>query len=196
MKINIFRNLFNKKAKANDLSLIFTKEKFCIVKDQEKYPNITPLVEDKVYAYRMFFCTKNSAEIEIVRIINQFFKLESKEESFHDAVLTFDNESVAYHSYNDFGGSVIRLITNSEGLIRKIWAFHTTPPPPWVSFPHIDPDGLGSMQGNLSFWWDWMWLPFWKSMDASEQKKYLIAHSAPSSWVEYFEFYENYINEK
>ncbi|WP_050092331.1 hypothetical protein [Yersinia pseudotuberculosis] len=49
------------------------------------------------------------------------------------------------------------------------------------------------MQGNLSFWWDWMWLPFWDSLDAIQKEDYLIANAAPLGWVEYFNFHEAHI---
>ncbi len=28
----------------------------------------------------------------------------------------------------------------------------------------IDPEGLGSLQGDIDYWWTYLWLPFWLSL--------------------------------
>lgn len=109
----------------------------------------------------------------IIDFINEKFESNITLEKSKYIVMISKNEAIALNIYSDFEGEVVRLITNSECIINGVWKLNVAPPPPWISFPEIDPDGLGSMQGNLSFWWDWMWLPFWNSMDKTERENYL-----------------------
>ncbi|OMQ18214.1 hypothetical protein [Serratia oryzae] len=196
MKIEFLNNLLNKikRNNENDFASIFPKHNFQKISDLKKYPCVISLVEDNTYAYRMFFCADKKFSQGIIDLINEEFESNITFENTSDTLLFLKNEAIVLNVYNDFEGEVVRIITNSEIFVRKLWELKITPPPPWISFPEIDPDGLGSMQGNLSFWWDWMWLPFWNSMDTSEKKYYLIAHSAPLNWIEYFDFYDTYIN--
>ncbi|KEY60414.1 hypothetical protein [Serratia sp. DD3] len=192
MKIKFLNNLLNKikKDQVNDFTSIFSKGNFQEVSDSKKYPCITSLIKDNTYAYRMFFCMDKKFTQGIIDVINDAFESSMTFEKSRDIVILSKNKAVALNVYNDFGGEVVRLITNSEHIINSIWKLNITPPPPWVAFPEIDPDGLGSMQGNLSFWWDWMWLPFWNSMDGTKKKDYLTVNFAPLNWVEYFNFHE------
>lgn len=195
MKIDFLKKLFDrtKKDNANKIMFIFPKDDFKEISILKKYPSVTLLIEDNVYAYRMLFCVDNESAEIILQLINDHFKSNITIEGANDIVISSGNQAISFNMYNDFEGKVVRLITNSDAFFSKIWELKIMPPPPWISFPEIDPDGLGSMQGNLSFWWDWMWLPFWDSLDSAQKEDYLIANAAPLGWVEYFNFYEVHI---
>ena len=66
-----------------------------------------------------------------------------------------------------------------------------TPPAPWVSFPELDPSGLGSLQGDFEHYWHYCWLPFWSRLSKARQQAYLLRHGAPRGWVEYFAYIES-----
>lgn len=164
------------------------------IRDLKKYPSIVPLMEGNVYAYRMFFSIINGLSSDLVNLVNIEFESNYRVEDFNNIIIPSGSKAIALNVYSDFGGYVVRLVTNSKTLISEIRGLKLVPPPPWVSFPDIDPDGLGGMQGDLSFWWDWMWLPFWNGMDKIQKNKYLVQNFAPENWVAYFDFYENHIN--
>ncbi len=46
-------------------------------------------------------------------------------------------------------------------------------PSPDEVFPHLDLDSYGSLQGELAFWWDVYWGPFWNSLAEDERKEYI-----------------------
>lgn len=62
-----------------------------------------------------------------------------------------------------------------------------TPPPPWLSFPELEPSGLGSLQGDFEHYWHYCWWPFWSRLGKARQHAYLLRHGAPRGWVEYLE---------
>lgn len=198
MKINFYKKILNliSEDKRDDLTSIFPKENFQQILEIDKYPNLSTLVNDNIYAYSLFFYTDINHTQKVIDVINKNFNSNIELKDAKDIVISSSQEAVTFNFYNDFSAEVLRLVTNSEKTIKEIWNLNISPPAPWVSFPEIDPDGLGSMQGNLSFWWDWMWLPFWNSMNKDQKDKYLIENSAPASWVEYFDFYDAHINAK
>lgn len=75
---------------------------------------------------------------------------------------------------DDFNGVVVHLISNDHGLIENIQNLYLAPPLPSVSFPKIDPEEFGSLQGNIDFWFSWLWLPYWKSLTKEQQKKFTV----------------------
>lgn len=58
--------------------------------------------------------------------------------------------------------------------------------PPWVRYPGVDPWWGGFRQGNSEAWLHYIWLPFWRSLDADARKAYLERWRPPKEeWVEY-----------
>ncbi|WP_332854233.1 hypothetical protein [Duganella sp. S19_KUP01_CR8] len=87
----------------------------------------------------------------------------------------------------EFGGSVIELVTNSVVLLQTLDAMRLRPPAPWLAFPDIDAGAIGSLQGSLDYWWNWLWMPYWNSASPEEREQLLA--QASDDWREFFEFH-------
>jgi hypothetical protein len=84
---------------------------------------------------------------------------------------------------DDFNGNVIHLITNDPALIREIQALNCYPPIPSISFPTLNPEEYGSLQGDLDFWFTWLWLPYWKSLTDKKRSQLNLSEE----WQEFIE---------
>ncbi|MBO2660251.1 hypothetical protein [Shewanella algae] len=62
----------------------------------------------------------------------------------------------------DFGGYLLCLQSDHSELLAQVQQLAPTPPMPWESFPELDPDTLGGLQGSLAFWQDYLWGPYWQ----------------------------------
>lgn len=61
--------------------------------------------------------------------------------------------------------------------------FKSAPPNPWESFAELDPDTLGSLQGNIDFWCSYFWRPYWLSLSDAERLQY------PENWREFSDYH-------
>lgn len=66
------------------------------------------------------------------------------------------------------------------------------PPLPAESFPWFEPENVGSLQGDVEYWWDYLWLPFWVSLSLQEQadlalepewREFMESHHTPDDPV-------------
>jgi hypothetical protein len=94
------------------------------------------------------------------------------------------DQAIHYSLRPEFGGAVVELVTNSVAFLEMLDALCLQPPPPWVVFPDADAASLGSLQGDMQYWWDWFWVPFWAAADEGERVRYLEKYSARRGWVE------------
>ncbi|QJE02081.1 hypothetical protein HH212_20355 [Massilia forsythiae] len=95
------------------------------------------------------------------------------------------DKSVHFSIRSEFGGVVVVIVTNCAALINKIDALNIVPPPPWLAFPDADPSSLGSLQGAMEYWWDWLFSPFWSELDARGRVAYLSRFAAHDDWLEF-----------
>ncbi|MES4613101.1 hypothetical protein V2154_11005 [Ewingella sp. CoE-038-23] len=198
MKIKTFRSLFNrsKNKKSKDLRILFPKENHKTIIAIPKHPLVTPLIKDNIYAYLTFFLTDDHTTQRILNIINKHYSSNYSLNTSENVIVSCESDTIAFNIYKKFEGRVVRIITNSEDILKVIWSISPTPITPWVSFPEMDPESLGQMQGDFEFYWEWMWLPFWESIDFTERKEFLKSEQAPSNWVDFFIYYEEQINSK
>ncbi len=63
-------------------------------------------------------------------------------------------------------------------------------PPPWTTFPEIDPDELPAYlkQGLTEWWFDEAWRPFWNPLSMAQREQYLDYWQAPEKWRENLHF--------
>ena len=155
-----------------------------------KYPPKAFAGEEGIYAYRLWLMVTDASSV-IACIRDQFPSVGSEvhQRGIHQGS---NGESISLAIYPEFKGTAVRLLTNSLNLLRAIDALHFTQPPPWVVFPHIDPDTLGSMQGDIDFWWLVYWGPFWSAASASERAEYMLLHKPSKAWIEYFAFRDSW----
>lgn len=61
------------------------------------------------------------------------------------------------------------------------------PPGPEIVFPDKNFGNYGSLQGEMAFWWDVNWEPFWKCLREDERKDYLRRSNFSVDTIEFLE---------
>lgn len=169
-----------------------SQEKFTVdllpgpVEGLAKYPPKAFASEEGIYAYRMWLSVVDASGV-VACLRNYFPTVESGviQQGMHSGS---NGESLNLAIYSEFKGTTVALLTNSVDSLRAIDALRLTPLPPWIVFPHIDPDTLGSLQGDVDFWFWQYWGPFWDAASQSERAEYMDLHKPSTGWIEYFEF--------
>lgn len=155
------------------------KDKF-----SNNYPQIANRLEGHIQTYNTLFLVDTKYTQEIVEVINEYLttpyelKRDKKPQD-----LSNKEKLLKVNIFPDFNGDIIHLITDSEELISNLFKNHHQPPNPEISFPEVDAGGLGSLQGSIDFWLNWLWMPFYLSLPADEKKKLQL----PPDWIEYLE---------
>ncbi len=72
-----------------------------------------------------------------------------------------------------FSGKTVRLLTNDIELLNSITEAQFTPPPPWVVWLEAGPASAVERQGDIEYWYSYVWDKFWNKLSLSEQEKYL-----------------------
>lgn len=148
------------------------------------YPPKVFLKDRGVFAYRLEFATfERDAELVIGALASQFDS--PIKQPFQEGKARQGDKSVHFSIRREFGGAIIVIVTNCTELIEKIDALHIEPPPPWIAFPDADPSALGSLQGSMEYWWDWLFSPFWNALNADEQESYLKRYPTNQDWADF-----------
>ena len=95
-----------------------------------------------------------------------------------------------------FAGVVVSLVSNDAEVFQRIAEHSFSPPPPWSVFPHLDPLGLGALQGDVEYWWRQFWRPFWNSLSPTEQEVYLISNNASADWADCVRLWRDDLDER
>lgn len=189
--LRLFRKCFKKR---KNLKEEFHEGELKPLDTINKYPFPCSLEEKGIHAYQLLFFTNREGASKTFDLINELFKCDiDGANASYEFFLEGQVGKVYFYVSNKFGAKIICLITKSIELISGLQSLNITPDAPWVCFPDIDPDSLGARQGNFEYWWDNLWLPFWDSLDTSEKKNYLLTNNAPVGWVQYLNFYEEYL---
>lgn len=133
-----------------------------------------------------------------IRAVSCMFQVDNAfaDEVFQRAFENFDK--VSEHCYRrngseliihinvsqEFAGTMITLLTNDVSVFDRIEVGNYSPPPPWIVFPEYDPETLGSLQGDIDYWWYTFWSPFWKRISEPQQEEYLNDAHATEAWAE------------
>lgn len=113
-----------------------------------------------------------------------FMALPAVTDHFSGLIEHSTNETRIFLSqYADFAGICIDLVTNNNALLAALVNFKSAPPNPWESFADVDPDTLGSLQGNIDFWCNYFWRPYWLSLSDTERLQY------PENWREFSDYH-------
>ncbi|CZF87013.1 hypothetical protein [Grimontia marina] len=161
--------------------------KLGLVKKQEKLKDEDPLVlnfitpsyplvklsqEHKGQAYYLFFLISKS---ELPRLLTTLDIRDSSQ--CHKKLL------INFSLYEDFSGYVVSLTCNEKSIIESILNLKLSPPLPHHSFPDIDPNNYGSLQGNLDLWFSHFWSTYWLSLSEAEKDKVQLTND----WEEFTE---------
>ncbi|WP_439672423.1 hypothetical protein [Cupriavidus necator] len=137
-------------------------------KRSSKYPEISSLLPGaRINAFYAHFQLESNKVHEFIEgIKNGFDKIDE-----HLYIRRSGNEagdfftSIAFS--NEFSGSIVSMMTNDTSVFDRIVVADSSPPPPWVAFPEIrEPLKLGFLQGDIEYWCDNYWSPFWESLTA------------------------------
>ncbi|WP_157763333.1 hypothetical protein [Pseudomonas citronellolis] len=155
-----------------------------IIKGNEQFNSYPPksfLGSQGNYAYYVVMVLGHEELPELLTLIKSRF---SATESINESILSNENQESLALSYRDeFGGILVEATTNSISLLQSFDERFMCPPAPWIAFPDMAPiEASLPKQGNLEYWWDHIWTPFWTSQSASEKEQYL--HNATEEWRE------------
>lgn len=176
------------RSQATDLQALFGGEATAslTLPRHQAYPLVTPTTETELSAYQLHCLLNDQDKQRLDTLLCQagFEQIVGSDAPFN-GVLHHTNlqTTVFLQQYADFAGFCVLLITNDINLLQQLITFKAAPPAPWESFPDVDPDTLGSLQGNLEFWCDAFWRPYWLSLGETERLQY------PTNWCEFSEFH-------
>ena len=147
------------------------------------YPAKESLADQSVYACRLSFMVTLQDEIKVTRLISSVFDNAATPGEGLQQV-TGNSESLHFSARHEFNGVVFEMITDSTRFLAALDQLALPPLPPWLAFPDLDPESMGSLQGSLDYWWHTLWLPFWQERSDEDKARYLAVCQAPAAWVE------------
>jgi hypothetical protein len=158
-----------------------------------KYPTPTP-PDAGVDAYLVRFLASESSFEKLIKILAQIGYLILPELDTQVIARSGDHsgKKVMLFLHPSFAGTIVSFASDDLDVLEALQQTKLEPPLPADSFPWIDPEGLGSLQGDVEYWWMYLWLPFWVSLNQEEQlaldlepewREFMAIHhpSAPSS---------------
>lgn len=167
MKIN-FRKLFEKK---NTLQDLYPEISFVnLPESKNKYPLFISLESNNIYAYSSRFMIEGNDLLRLLKIIGKYF---NEFITCNKTTLSFNNKTLHYYQFEEFGQVVVDIITNDGRLIHDIFSLNLEPPLPNTVFPDRDIESFGSLQGDIEAWWNIYWHPFWCTLSREEKKHYV-----------------------
>lgn len=170
----------------DDMAKAYPRHAFNPANGLAAYPSKMRPSDSGVFAYRLEFTVASVDATRVVDAIKSEFDLPSAE-AFQEGHARRGENAIHFSIRPEFGGAVVVILTNSIVLLAKIDALKSEPPPPWKVFPDVDPSTLGSLQGSMEYWWDWLFLPFWIASDAQARTRYLKTHPPSEDWCEFLE---------
>lgn len=170
--------------KKKQFSIVFSKE-LCSDIVFEGYPFVGKSNDPKIKGYSLMLLVTKESYDQLIHIANDVgFNYTSDKN--HEFLFSADSEhSLFVNTWKEFQGTIVHILTNSTALIRAIQKAKLHPPHPEVSFPDINPEEFGSLQGNIDFWWQTFWKTFWHSLTEEEQQKFNLSEG----WLEFIEFH-------
>jgi hypothetical protein len=96
------------------------------------------------------------------------------------------SKKVMLFQHPSFDGTIVSFASDDLDVLEAIQQTRLEPPLPADSFPWIDPESLGSLQGDMEYWWTYFWLPFWLSLSQEKQS----ALELEPEWREFIEMHQ------
>lgn len=143
------------------------------------------LGSQEVFAYRLDFMVTMEQAPLLVDAIRRVFPSVDQGALQEGGHRNDSRESIHFAVRSEFNGATVELLTNADSLMLALDALQLEPPPPWVAFPDIDPDTLGSRQGAIDYWWNVYWQPFWAGLSGPEREQFKVKHNIPTGWAAY-----------
>lgn len=178
-----------------DMKAVFRGSGFAEVPHQyyDEYPTPMPL-DTGIDAYLVRFLASESSLESLIKTLAQIGYLVLPELDTQVIARSGDHsgKKVMLFLHPSFAGTIVSFASDDLDVLDALQQTRLEPPLPADSFPWIDPEGLGSLQGDVEYWWMHLWLPFWVSLNQEEQlaldlepewREFMAIHhpSAPSS---------------
>jgi hypothetical protein len=147
-----------------------------------KYPTPTP-PDAGVDAYLVRFLASESSLEKLIKILAQIGYLTRPELDTQVIARSGDHsgKKVMLFLRPSFAGTIVSFASDDLDVLEALQQTRLEPPLPADSFPWIDPEGLGSLQGDIEYWWTYLWLPFWLSLSQEQQ----LALDLEPEWREF-----------
>lgn len=160
--------------------------------DLPSYPPKISLEPKKVYAYLVQFMVSKQDVEEVFKFVANYFPSCRCSPGQDEIVTNQSGEALHVSVRYEFNGVLFDLITNSTDFLKALDATRVKPPPPWVVFPRVvDPEILGSLQGDIEYWWGGYWSPYWDELTNQQRNDYLTAVGASREWIDCIEAHRN-----
>lgn len=170
----IFDKLLRKKGVSSplDMEAIFKGSGFTAVQAQvyRGYPASLPL-DAEIEAYLARFLVSEGCMERLILALSQIGYLVHPELNTQVIERSDDpsDRKMVLFLHPSFAGTVVSFASDDLDVIDALQQTRVEPPLPADSFPWIDPAGLGSLQGDIEYWWTHLWLPFWLSLSQDRQ---------------------------
>ncbi|MEM0655749.1 hypothetical protein AAFL31_28655 [Klebsiella huaxiensis] len=200
MKIKVIKYIKRLFCKNAELMDIFANDNFQMSISERDYPPFISLAKQQIYAvYAIFVCSdqklslikENIADIfsvDATQIIQQGVisdGLVLARCGYRDAMAISNKKVLTYSFEKDFNNNLVRVVTNSAEFVHAVKTLPVSPPLPWDAFPSLRPQGYGSLQGRLAFWWENIWRPFWHNLAPDEKDAFLMQYDVSEEWREF-----------
>lgn len=119
---------------------------------------------------------------KVERLVERCFHKSNLQEK--DRLYDHD-KTLCYYRFDDLSFFGVDIITNDNDFIAKLSELKIEPPSPDIVFPHLDLESYGSLQGELAFWWDVYWEPFWNSLAEGGRNEYIKRNNLSSGAVSF-----------
>lgn len=172
----IFDKLLGKKGVSSplDMEAIFKGSGFTAVQAQayRGYPASLPL-DSGIEAYLVRFLVSEGCMERLTLVLSQIGYLVRP--GLNTQVIERSDDpsdrKMVLFLHPSFAGTVVSFASDDLDVIYALQQTRLEPPLPADSFPWIDPEGLGSLQGDMEYWWTYLWLPFWLSLSQERQSE-------------------------
>jgi hypothetical protein len=170
----IFEKLLGKKRVSSplDMEAIFVGSGFTAAKAQVYHGYPAPLPPNtEIEAYLAHFLVSEDSMERLTLALSQIGYLILPELDTQVIARSGDNsgKKVMLFLHPSFAGTIVSFASDDLDVLEALQQTRLEPPLPADSFPWIDPEGLGSLQGDIEYWWTYLWLPFWLSLSQEKQ---------------------------
>lgn len=170
---------------APDIKDVFKDSSFIHLSENAYCGYPTPMLSDhSIGAYFVrFLVSENSLEM-LFRVLSQTGYVVDPELNMQVLNRSGDPASKKFMliQHSSFAGTVVSFASDDLDVIDALQQTRLDPPLPADSFPSIDPESLGSLQGDMEYWWTYLWLPFWEALNQEER----LALNLEPEWREFF----------
>lgn len=184
--MDVLSHLFGRKQDKTppDIKDVFKDSSFIHLSENAycRYP--TPLPPDNsIEAYLVRFLVSEDSLAMLFQVLAQIGYVVDPE--LNTQVLNRSGEpaskKVMLFQHPSFAGTVVSFASDDLDVIDALQQTRLYPPLPADSFPSIDPESLGSLQGDMEYWWTYLWLPFWEALNQEER----LALNLEPDWREF-----------